>query len=104
VALLPGGDEADEWGGMLLYSLASAYQKTGDFNKARKEYEKIIGKTTGRLYCGDMFALSFYNLGKIEQQGGNAQIAQGYFQRFLDIFENSDQTFPEISDARNQIK
>ena len=104
VFLLPAGDKAAEWGGMLLYSLASAYQKTGDFNKARKEYEKIIGKTTGRLYCGDMFAMSFYNLGKVELEEENNQLALDYIKRYLDLFGNSDQAFPEISDARDQIK
>jgi len=104
VSLLPAGGESSEWEVMFLYSLASAFQKTADFNKARKEYEKIIGKTTGRIYCGDVFALSFYNLGQVEQQVGNDQLALGYFQRFLDFFGNSDQVFPEISDAREQIK
>ncbi len=104
VSLLPAGDESAEWGGMLLYSLASAYQKTDDLNGARKEFEKIIGKTTGRFYCSDLFALSFYNLGKVELESGNVQLARDYFNRYLDLFGNSDQVFPEISDAREQIK
>ena len=104
VSLMPAGDEAADWGGMLFNSLASEYLKTGDFNKARKEYEKIIGKTTGRLYCGDLFALSFYNLGIVELEEENNQLALDYFKRYLDLFGNSDQAFPEISDARDQIK
>ncbi|MCJ7579299.1 MAG: protein kinase [Candidatus Aminicenantes bacterium] len=104
VSLLPAGDGAAEWGGMLLYSLASAYQKSGDFSQARKEYEKIIEETTGRLYCGDVFAFSFYNLGIVELEEGNNQLALEYFKRYLDLFGNSDQAFSEISNAREQIK
>jgi len=104
VSMLSAGEKAAEWGGLLLYSLASAYQKAGDLNKARKEYEKIIGKTTGRLYCGDVFALSFYNLGMVELEEENVRLAMDYFKRYLDLFGNSDQAFPEISDARDQIK
>ncbi|MFC2166371.1 protein kinase [Acidobacteriota bacterium] len=104
VSLLPEGDNAAEWGGILLYSLASAYQKAGDFDKARQEYEKIIGETTGRFYCGDVFAFSFYSLGIVELKEGNNQLAMEYFKRYLDLFGNSDQDISEISDARDQIK
>ncbi len=104
VSRLSAGEKAAEWGGLLFYSLASAYQKAGDFDKARKEYEKIIGKTTGRFYCGDVFALSLYNLGIVELEVGNNQLALDYFKRYLGLFGNSDQSFPEISDARDQIK
>ena len=104
VSMLSAGEKAAEWGGLLLYSLASAYQKAGDFDKARKEYEKIIGKTTGRFYCGDVFASSLYYLGIVELEEGNNQLALDYFKRYLDLFGDSDQAFPEISEARDQIK
>ena len=104
ISLLPAGDEAEEWPGMFHFSLASAYQKTAAFNKARREYEKIIDKTTGRLYCGDMYALSLYNMGKVEEQLGNGQLALEYYSRFLDLFGSSDVAFPEISDAWEHIE
>ncbi len=36
--------------------------------RAREEYQKMISLTTGRLSYGDLFAKSFYGLGKIYQQ------------------------------------
>lgn len=104
VSLLPAGDDPTEWAGILHFSLASSYQKTADFSKARKEYEKIIDMTTGRFYCGDVFASSLYYLGIVELGVGNNRLALDYFKRYLDLFGNADQTFPEISDARDQIK
>ena len=104
VSLLPLGIEASDWEGMFLYSLASAYHKTKDFSKAKKEYEKIIEQTTGRQYCGDVFAFSFYNLGLVELEEGHNKLAMDHFKRYLDLFGNSDQAFYEISFARDQIK
>lgn len=104
VSMLSAGEKAVEWGGLFLYSLASAYRTAGDFDKARKEYEKIIDMTTGRFYCGDLFASSLYYLGIVELGVGNNRLALDYFKRYLDLFGNADQTFPEISDARDQIK
>ncbi len=104
VSLLPAGDDSTEWAGMLHFSLASAYQKTADFSKARKEYEKILEMTTGRFYCGDLFASSLYYLGLVELGAGNNRLAMDYFKRYLDLFANTDQVLSEVADARDQIK
>jgi len=51
-------------------ALASAYEKAGDVEKARQQYEKICRLTSGRFYYGDIYARSFYMLGKIADQLG----------------------------------
>jgi hypothetical protein len=37
----------------------------GDYERAKQEYERIIHLTTGRLFYGDIYAKSFYMLGRI---------------------------------------
>jgi tetratricopeptide (TPR) repeat protein len=41
---------------LFIEPLASAYYKAGDFENAGKEYERITSLTSGRLYCGDIYA------------------------------------------------
>jgi serine/threonine protein kinase/tetratricopeptide (TPR) repeat protein len=84
-------------------SLALAYYKAGDFEKAREEYEKITKLTTGRIWNGDVYAKSFYMLGKIyEEQGDTAKAAENY-EKFLDLWKNADPGFPEIDDAYTRL-
>jgi serine/threonine protein kinase len=64
----------------------SRYQSAGevratseDVEKAREGYERIIARPTGRLHYGDIYAKSFYLLGKIhEQQGNTAKAIKQY--------------------------
>jgi hypothetical protein len=46
-------------------SLALANYSAGDLDKAEEEYNKITYMTSGRHYSGDIYAKSFYMLGKI---------------------------------------
>ena len=71
--------------------------------KACKEYEKITQLTSGRVGWGDIYAKSFYMLGKIaEQQGDKARARQNY-QKFLDIWKDADPGLPEPADARKRL-
>jgi len=70
ISLLPS-----QWGisyhhALFIDPLALTYYKSGDLDKAREEYEKILSLTTGRLYYGDIYAKSFYMLGMIYEQKG----------------------------------
>jgi len=51
-------------------SWASAYYKSGNLDKAQEAYEGITNLTTGRLGYGDIYAKSFYMLGKIYEELG----------------------------------
>jgi tetratricopeptide (TPR) repeat protein len=83
--------------------LALAYFKSGDMEKARAEYLKITALTAGRQHYGDIYARSFYMLGKIaEKQGDRAAAAENY-RKFLDLWKDADQGLPEVGDARARL-
>jgi len=84
-------------------SLALAYYKAGDLEKAREEYERIISLTTGRLDYGDIYAKSFYMLGKIQEQQGNKAQAIEHYQKFLDLWKDADPGIPEVEDAKKRL-
>jgi len=83
-------------------SLALAYYEARDFEKAREECERIIALTYGRLYYGNIFVKSFYMLGKIYQEKGLNKEALEHYRRFIDLWREADQDFPEIADAKKQ--
>ncbi len=84
-------------------SLALSYYRAGDLESAREEYEKITKLTSGRLWDGDIYAKSFYVLGKIcEQQGGTAKAIENY-EKFLDLWKDADPGITEVEDARKRL-
>ena len=86
-----------------LNSLASAYYQTGDPEKASEQYAKIVSLTTGRLRYGDIYARSFYWLGKICQQKGWEGKAIEHYEKLLQLWEEADLGLPEITDAKKQL-
>ena len=87
----------------ILTNLASAYYLNGDLEKAKKEYEKILTLTTGRLREGDLYAKSFYMLGKIHKEQGDTAKAIEYYEEFLDLWKNADEGLPELEDAKKRL-
>jgi serine/threonine protein kinase/predicted Zn-dependent protease/predicted CopG family antitoxin len=83
--------------------LASAYYKAEDLENARQEYERILLLTTGRLYQGDIYAKSFYMLGKIHEEQGDTAKAIEHYEKFLDLWKNADPGIPEIEDAKKRL-
>jgi serine/threonine protein kinase/Flp pilus assembly protein TadD len=94
---------ADNFHSLFRESLAFAYYSTGDLDKAREEYEKIISLTTGKLFYGDIYAKSFYMLGKTCQQKGWEGKAIEHYEEFLNLWKDADPGIPEIADAKNQL-
>jgi tetratricopeptide (TPR) repeat protein len=84
-------------------SLALAYYMAGDFEKARKEYEKITELTTGRILDGVIYAKAFYMLGKIYQEQGDSVKAKEHCEKFLDLWKDADPDIPEVDDARIRL-
>jgi len=84
-------------------NLALAYYKSRELEKAQEEYEKITQLTTGRLDYGDIFAKSFYMLGKIYEQQGNIAKAIENYKKFLDLWKDADSGLPEVEDARKSL-
>jgi tetratricopeptide (TPR) repeat protein len=84
-------------------SLAFAYYKSGDLNKALGEYERITTLTTGRDQYGDIYAKSFYMLGKIFEQQGDTANAKENYEKFLDLWKDADPGIAEVEDTRKRL-
>jgi tetratricopeptide (TPR) repeat protein len=87
----------------ILYNLASAYQLNGDLESARKEYENILALTTGRVFWGDLYIKSYYQLGKIHEEMRNKVQAIKYYEQFLDLWKDADPGLPEVEDAKKKL-
>jgi tetratricopeptide (TPR) repeat protein len=88
---------------LFLNSLALCYYQQGDLQKAQKEYNKITSLTLGRYMYGDIYAKSYYMLGKIFQQKDCKAKAIENYQTFLTLWKDADPAIPEIIDARKQL-
>jgi tetratricopeptide (TPR) repeat protein len=80
-------------------SLAFAFFRAKDLENARRWYENILALTSGRIYYGDIYAKSFFMLGRIyEEKGWKGKAIESY-QKFLDLWKDADPNIPEIEDA-----
>jgi tetratricopeptide (TPR) repeat protein len=83
--------------------LARAYYKSGDLGKAADIYSKITELTLGRLYYGDIYAKSFYMLGKIYEEQGDKTKAIANYEKFLDIWKDADPGIEQVEDAKKRL-
>ena len=83
--------------------LALAYFKSGDLESARGQYEKITALTTGRARYNDIYARSFYMLGRIAEQKGDKAAARAQYEKFLSLWKDADPGLPEVADARRRL-
>jgi tetratricopeptide (TPR) repeat protein len=104
VSLLPSQCNPDYIQAFFIDSLASAYYKSGDLKKALQEYEKITTLTTARLLIGDIYAKSFYMLGKIAEDKAEKVKACEHYQRFIDLWKDANPGIPEVEDARKRLE
>jgi tetratricopeptide (TPR) repeat protein len=88
---------------LYLNYLAQAYFKSGDLEKAMGTYEDITKLSLGRYYWGDIYAKSFYMLGKIHEQQGNKAKAIESYSKFLDLWKDADPGFAEVEDAKKRL-
>ncbi len=88
---------------LFIEHIALAYLKSGYLERARQEYEKIISLTAGWLLYGDIYAKSYYNLGRIQEQLGNQEKAIANYQKFLSLWKEADSGLPEVSHARQRL-
>ena len=84
-------------------SLALAYYRSGDLDKAVEQYKKITLLTTGRLYFGGIYAKSFYMLGRIYQQMGDKARAEENYNKFIALWFNADSNISEVRDAKRRL-
>ena len=87
----------------LAESLATAFYGAKDLKRAQAEYEKILSLNPGRLDYGDIYAKSFYMLGKICEQLGETAKAIVHYEKFLDLWKDADPGLPEVDDAKKRL-
>jgi serine/threonine protein kinase/Flp pilus assembly protein TadD len=85
------------------YSLGLAYYKAGDLENAQKTYEKVASSTSGRFDYGDVYAKSFYMLGKIYEEMDYKGKAIENYEKFLEIWKDADPGLPEVDDAKSRL-
>jgi len=83
--------------------LALAYYKAGNLDEAREHYEWITSLTWGRRNWGDIYAKSFYMLGKIYKEQGKKEEAVENYEKFLDLWKDADPGISEVEDAKKQL-
>jgi len=86
-----------------LHSLGLAYFRSGDLEKAKSKYEKIVSCPRGIQRYGIDFAKSFYMLGKIFEQQGDTQKAIEHYEKFLYLWKDADPGIAEVEDARERM-
>jgi len=84
-------------------SLAAAYSGLGEYEKARKQYERMSEFPRGRQFYGAIYAKSFYRLGKIDKKEGLIKNAAGNYERFLIIWKDAGPGLPEVEDAKRSL-
>jgi tetratricopeptide (TPR) repeat protein len=84
-------------------AMGTAFYKTGDLENSRQEYEKIISLGIGRMDYGDIYAKSYYWLGKINEQQGRKTEAAEHYRKFLSLWKDADTGRPEVKEARKSL-
>jgi len=103
VSLMPFQYNLETEHGLFLDCLAQAYYKSGNLDKARQEYETLTSLTGGRAAWGDLYAKSFYMLGKIAEKKGEKAKAVEHDSKFLDPWKDADPGLTELEDARRRL-
>lgn len=103
LSLIPSQYAVNNEHALFIEGLASAYFKGEDMEKAQREYENIVSLTISRLYYGDVFAKSFYMLGKIYERKGWEGKAIEHFEKFLDLSKEADPVIAEVEDAKKRL-
>ena len=80
-----------------------AYYKNGNLEKALVEFEKITTNSRCRLGSGDIYARSFYMMGKIHEELKNQIKAIEHYETFLDLWKNANPGLPEVEDAKKRL-
>jgi tetratricopeptide (TPR) repeat protein len=87
----------------LIDIMGRAYYESGDLDLAREQFEWISRMTYNRKEYGDVYAKSFYMLGKIFEELGNERKALENYEKFLDLWKNADPGLTEVDDARSRL-
>jgi tetratricopeptide (TPR) repeat protein len=104
IPLLPAEDDLGVEGHPIFYeSLAETYYRSGDLVKASEIFERISLLTVSRINFGDIYAKSFYMLGKINEEQGNIAKSIEHYEKFLDLWKDADPGIAEVEDAKKRL-
>jgi tetratricopeptide (TPR) repeat protein len=105
ISLLPYAlDGRIDFRPLFINSLAQAYYKAEDLEKARVEYEKIASLTYPRWRDGDIYSKGFYMLGNIYEKMGKKTEAIEHYEKFLDLWKDADPGIAEVEDAKKMLE
>jgi tetratricopeptide (TPR) repeat protein len=104
ISVLPYQSRAGRDGHIqFMWGLALAYFESGDPDSAQQEFEKITALTTGRVDWGNLYAKSYYMLGRIfEKKGWEGKAIENY-EKFLDLWKDADPGLVEVEDAKKRL-
>ncbi len=101
---IPASDEMlFKTNAQFMESLAMAYYRAGDLDKALEQCENIISLTPGGMFYGDIYSKSIYLASKIYEEKGNNNKAIEHYETFLELCKNSDPGLTEVEDARKRL-
>ncbi len=60
--------------------------------------------TTGRLWLGDLYAKSFYMLGKIYEKKEMTKETMENYEKFLELWKDADPGIIEVSAAKKRLE
>jgi len=86
------------------FPLALAHLQQGDSVEAAELFERIIESGAQRLHYPYQYVRSFYFLGKIAQNDGDAAAARRHYRRFLDYWGDGDIDPERVEEARAFIE
>ena len=98
----PGGEDIAGYG-RFTDSLALAFFKSGELEKARDIYEKIAS-LMGVMDSSVIYPKTFYMLGKVYEGLGDKEKATANYQKFLDLWKDADPGLPEPAYAKNRLE
>ena len=78
-------------------------EAAGKINEAIQAYREITALTTGRIMHGDIYARSFYRLGKLYLRNNLRAEAADAFEEFLRLWAEADSGRREVADARTEL-
>jgi tetratricopeptide (TPR) repeat protein len=87
----------------LIDIMGRAYHESGDLEAARDQFEWISRITYNRKEYGNVYAKSFYMLGRIFEELGSKRRALENYEKFLDLWKNADSGLPEVIDAQSRL-
>jgi eukaryotic-like serine/threonine-protein kinase len=88
---------------LFLFTLGEAQIEAGSLNKAADTFSRIINLGAARLWDGDFYAKSYFQLGIIAEKQGNRRKAEEYFGQFLEIWKGADSDLEEVVEATKRI-